>query len=245
MLDYEKAKEKAAFKEMDLRHKREHIWEYYRLPIVLTIVGLFLLGWALNHYVINPPKKASVNLTFHSYIIDMDSFEQLEGPLKEAFPELYTDRTEIELISNTVGLDSSGNAEGEYASVMKMMAMITAKSVDLVIGDYDVLSADAYNSYLTPLNEVFTEEELKKIEELGYVQEGADSPIVWISEGGMNENGYAYLEDPEMFLVDISGNLAARTIICGEATYVGFAANTPHLEEAKEVFWYLLTGERP
>ena len=242
MLDYEKAKEKAAFKEMNFKQKKEHIKEYYRLHIILGIVGIFLIGWALNHYIINPPKKASVNITFHSYLVDMDSFDPVEAELKEAFPELYTDRTHIEFIADSVGLDN--DADMEYASIMKIMAMIEAKSVDILVGGYDIMSSDAYQSYLMPLDEIFTEEELQKIEQYGYKQEGADSSIIYVAPGDINESGYEYQLEPRMFLVDISGNLGLRTIICGEPTYIGFCVNSPRIEQAKEVFWYLLTGER-
>lgn len=242
MLDYEKEKEKKAFKEMTWAQKREHIKEYYRMPILLGLVGLFILGWCLNHYVINPPKKPSVNITFHSIEIDGVAAVQLGKSLKEPFPELFDKKHEVEVITNQVGLDSMGNGEDEYASAMKMLAMMTAKSIDLVIGDSLAMQADAYNSYLMPLTDVFTEEELDRIRELGYVQEDADSCIIEVGPGDYDENGYPIQLDPQPFMVDISGNFNVRKIISGEPTYIGFAANAQHLEEAKKIFWYFLTG---
>lgn len=243
MLKYEKDKEKAAFKEMSFQKKMEHIREYYTLPIVLGLVGLYIFGWALNHYVINPPKKATVNITFHSYEISQDEMEKLEKELPDVFPEYYDDRHEISTDQISTGIDM-GAAGYDSASGTKLVAMIETKSIDLLVGDLSALGNDAFNAFLMPLTDVFTDEELARIKELGYVQEGADSPIVEVSEGELNEYGYETLKDPQPYLVDLSGNLTLRTIINGEATYVGFAANAPHLEEAKELFWYFLTGER-
>ena len=244
MLDYEKEREKKAFKEMTLAQKWEHIKEYYRWYIILGIVVLFLVGWALNHYVINPPKKASVNITFHSIEIDGMKAIDLGKSLEEIFPEYLDSKHEIEIIDIQVGLDSMGYSEDEYASAMKMMAMMETKSIDLVIGDMTALSADAYNSYLMPLTEIFTEEELEKIKEYGYVQEDADSCIVEVSPGDYDDKGHPIRLDPQPYLIDISHNFEVRQIISGEATYVAFAVNSPRIEEAKALFWYLLTGER-
>ena len=244
MLDYEKEKEKKAFKEMTWRQRWEHIKEYYRWHIVLGLVALFLVGWALNHYVINPPKKASVNITFHSIEIDGMKAEALGESLQEVFPEFYDSDHEIEVIDVQVGLDSMGYSEDEYASAMKIMAMMETRSIDLVIGDMTALSGDAYNSYLMPLTEIFTEEELEKIKEYGYVQEDADSCIVEISPGDYDDRGNPIRLEAKPFLIDISGNFEIRQIISGEATYAAFAVNSTHIEEAKALFWYFLTGER-
>ena len=244
MLDYEKEKEKKAFKEMTRAQKWEHIKEYYRMPILLGIVGLFLVGWALNHYVINPPKKPSVNITFHAIEVSADKAVSLEETLMEPFPEYYDSDHKIEVITNIVGLDSMGNAEEEYASAMKMMAMMETRSIDLVVGDMTAMTADAYNSYLMSLTDVFTEEELEKIRGLGYVQEDADSCIIEVAPGDYDDNGYEIRLDPQPFFVDISGNQELRECVYGVPVYIGFASNAQHLEEAKALFWYFLTGSK-
>ena len=243
MLKYEKDKEKAAFKEMTFKQKVEHIREYYTLHIIIGLVVAYLLGWGLNHYIINPPKKPTVNVTFHSYEVSQDAMKELEAELPEVFPEYYSKKYEIQTDSIPTSYDM-GEMGINAPSVTKLVANIESRSIDLMIGDMTCLGSDAYNSYLMPLYEVFTEEELAEIEKLGYVQEDADSPIIEISPGDINEYGYEYLLDPEPFLVDLSGNQALRTITNGEPTYVGFVANTKHLDEAKELFWYFLTGER-
>lgn len=240
MLKYEKEKEKAAFKDMSFKKKCEHIWEYYRLEIIWGTIGLLFIAWILNHYIINPPKDPSLNITFHSYEVDTHSLDPLEEQLREAFPEMYTSDTEIQLYTNSSGLDDQ---DTEYASVMKMMALMASESIDIVIGDYDEMAYDAYNSYLMPLDDVFTEEEMRQLEELAYVQEGAESGICSIRPGDIDTDGNEYLMEERPYFVDVSGNLTLRTIISGEATYIGISSNAVHLEEAKEVLWYLLTAE--
>ena len=244
MLKYEKDKEKQAFKEMTFKLKLAHIWEYYRLPIGICIVCAFFLGWCLNHYIINPPKNVSVNITIHTYVVDQDAVEEVEEELaaEESLSDLYTDTTEIELLTVMMGLDdtTSSYSEDAYAAAMKMLTLMASNSIDLIVGDETALESDAYNGYLMSLYDVFTDEELELIEEMGYVQEDAESSIIWSQQAEMDDDLNEYLLDAEPYYIDISGNLSLRTSIAGEATYIGFCSTSPNLEEAKDVFWYLL-----
>ena len=45
MLKHEKEQEKAAFKQMTFKEKRQHIWEYYRMEIIWGVIGLIFVGW--------------------------------------------------------------------------------------------------------------------------------------------------------------------------------------------------------
>lgn len=240
MLKYEKEKEKAAFRKMSFREKRQHIWEYYRTEIIWGIIGLLCVCWLLNHYILNPPKDPSLNITFNSLQVDRDSFAPLEEQLKENFPELYTDREEIQIISVMSGVS---DAEQEYAATMKLLAMMAANEIDVFIGDYTLMYTSAYNSYMHPLDDIFTEEELALIEKEAYVQEDAESGIMIVEPGDIDTDGNEYRMEARPYFIDISGNLTLRTIIAGEPTYIGISSNTDNLEEAKAVLMYLLTAE--
>ncbi len=247
MLDYEKEKEKKAFRAMTWREKYEHIKEYYRMPIILGLVGIFMLGWILNHYIFNPPKKTSLNVTFHSFQVESDLAEDLKYQLNTVFPEFVDSRHEAEVLTLSVGLDlvgGGGYSEQSYAVAMKLLALLETKDMDLIVGNPACMASNGFNAYLMPLNEVFTPEELEKIESLGYVQEDADSCIISFGQGEVGEDGYQYEGEPIPVAVDISGNEQLREIIYGEPVYIGFACTSQRLEEAKEVFWYFLTGER-
>lgn len=242
MLKYEKDKEKAAFKQMTGAEKRQHIWEYYRVEIICGCIGLLILCWIFNHYILNPPKKPSVNITINSLQVDNSKVDDLNDQLKEVFPEYYTKKTEIHINTNMSGIS---DPEQEYAAMMKMIAMMAANELDVVIGDYTLMYTNAFNSYLAPLDDIFTEEELARIEELAYVQEDAESGIISVQPGDIDTDGNEYLMEERMYLVDISHNSMVRIIIAGEPTYIGISSNTQHMEEAKAIFWYLLTGEKP
>ena len=80
VLKYEKEKEKKAFKAMTFREKLTHIRNYYMLHIVATIIVIAIAAWALNYYVINPPKTASLSIITMSDAglnLDTTAFQQL------------------------------------------------------------------------------------------------------------------------------------------------------------------------
>jgi ABC-type glycerol-3-phosphate transport system substrate-binding protein len=204
------------------------------------VIGLFVVYWLLNHYVLNPPKDPSVNITINSLQIDTRGVEEWKTQLKEDFPQYYTDKTEIQVISNMSGLD---DPEQEYASTMKMIAMMAANEVDIFVGDFTLMYTNAFNSYMMPLDDIFTEEELEQIEALAYVQEDAESGIIRIQPGDLDTDGNTYLMEERPYMIDVSHNTTLRSLIAGEPTYIGISSNTLHLEEAKELLWYFLTGE--
>jgi len=51
------AAEKAKLKEMNFTEKRQYIWEYYKLHIIVIILLLVLIGSVINNVFINPPKQ--------------------------------------------------------------------------------------------------------------------------------------------------------------------------------------------
>ncbi len=240
MLKYEKDKEKMAFKQMPFKKKIEHIWEYYRLTIVLSLVGIIMLGWILNHYIINPPKDPSVMLLFHSYAIDYDALDELSLQLAERFPDLYTDRTEIQLNYNATGMDDQGT---EAVAATKMIVLVAAGDIDLIAGSYDEMYSDAFNSYLMPLDDVFTEEEMEKLAALAPDDEESGNGIYNVSPGDVDENSEVILLEERPFFVNISQNEALKKVTGEKQIYLGVSCTSKHLDAAKELFWAFLQDE--
>ena len=58
---------------MTFKEKAGHIVMYYRYHILIGIAVIAILAWALNHYIINPPKKSSLTLLFHTSVMDSDT----------------------------------------------------------------------------------------------------------------------------------------------------------------------------
>lgn len=250
MLKYEKEKEKAAFKKMTFKEKAGHIVMYYRYHILIGIAVIAILAWALNHYIINPPKKSSLTLLFHTSVMDSDKVPDVQQALNEAFPELCTEDKEIQI--TTLGTASGGDPQVEYATVMKAMAMVSAKELDLIIADRETGLDDVASEYLKPLHEVFTEEEMARLRELADQQVQVDED----EDGEERESGIVEAElvttdidtdeeivsGPYPYLINISYNETIREIFYDQDIYVGVVVNATNVEAAKEMIWYLLSS---
>ena len=161
MLKYEKEKEKKAFKAMTFREKMTHIRNYYMLHIVAIIIIIAIAAWALNYYVINPPKTASLSIITMSDAglnLDTTEFQQL---LNEQLPELCTERQEVQV--QAMSMINDDYQTGYYNS-QKLVALVASQSVDLLIGPLELMESYAGADYFYHLDEFFTEEELSTME---------------------------------------------------------------------------------
>lgn len=227
MLKYEKEKEKAAFKAMKFREKLTHINNYYRLPIFAGIIILLVGAWALNYYVINPPKTASLSIVNMSDgVLNIENTEFAQK-LNELLPELCTERQEIQVMAMVMRDDEYQTA---YYNSQKFMAMVAAQSVDIIIGNEDVIEQYAQGDYLWHLDEFLTEEELEGLDvvesEVIVETDSLGRPI-------KNEGPFPLMisiGSPELFQSEFGTN---------QQLYVGIIANSPNTESVKKFVEFL------
>ena len=137
MLKYEKEREKAAFKQMTTKEKLGHIRQYYTVHIIVALVALFVLGWCLNRFVFNPPKNPSLAIcTVSDGYMNTDT-SNVEAYLNALFPMLKTDRSDIQITPISLYADGEGT---EYYTGQKLMALVAANSIDIFIGNTEVLA---------------------------------------------------------------------------------------------------------
>lgn len=162
MLDYEKAYEKELFSKMTRKEKLEHIFTYYKFPLILGAVGLFVIGWCLWHFVINPTPATGLEFCFFSKYNNTDAAEALEVELNEIFAEsLDGDQAMVLYLTDFIG--DQENAAQEQVVAYKIMGEIAAANMDIFVTQGDSIPAFATESYFMPLTDIFTEEELSEI----------------------------------------------------------------------------------
>lgn len=142
----ERAARKASFREMSLADKADYICTYYRLPILLGLIALYLVCSAVYRQI---TKKEAI---LYSALINVSVGDDLESQLNGGFisasgadprkAEVYLYRG-IYLSDNP----SAENHEYGYASKLKLMASIEAKQLDVVLMNreaYDIFSQEGY-----------------------------------------------------------------------------------------------------
>ena len=148
----EKAARRAAFRAMSPAKKREHIFTYYKWPILLGLIVLAILGSALHRQLAK--KEPVLYLAFANVAVGDDLADDLtEAYLQKSGADLK--RQEIYLYRDLYLSENADtlNHQYAYASQMKLMAAIQAQELDLVLMNQEAYDALSARAYLLPIDE--------------------------------------------------------------------------------------------
>ncbi len=142
----ERAALRAAFQKMSLADKAEYIYSYYKLPILLGLIALFLLCSAVYQQLTK--KEAVLYLACINVSVGDDLGAELNGGFISA-SGADPKKAEVSLYHGLYLSDdpSPENHEYGYASKLKLMAAIEAKQLDVVLMNqeaYDIFSQKGY-----------------------------------------------------------------------------------------------------
>ncbi|MDK2968302.1 hypothetical protein, partial [Lacrimispora sp.] len=130
--------EKNKLKTMNLKDRLWYIWEYYKLPIIGTVVAVTLIISIFSAVRSNSFETALSCVILNSHTT---SQEDLAGEYFDQGFRQYlglTDDTKIDVDhSMTVSFDNSDMTEFTYAELAKLSALITSKELDVMIGRKD------------------------------------------------------------------------------------------------------------
>lgn len=232
----EKAARRAAFQAMSGAKKREHIWEYYKWPILLGLLALFVLGSILHNAL---TKKEPV---LYLALANVAAGEELEAALTEGFLESAgydARRQEVSLYPDLYLTDDADtlNHQYAYASRMKLMGALASQKLDVVLTNregYDFLSQQGYllalpgllDAHLAPL---LTENEVVLSDNVIEVLLGEAEEEQRVTETAQNA-------------LDVSALPLFQGAGFDGALYLGVIANSPRLEEGLRFIRYLSPG---
>jgi hypothetical protein len=144
--------EMAKLKAMTFKEKREHIWEYYKLPIAVTVLAILILGSLINTWFINPPKKDYLLLAWMGNPVPD---EQL-GALAETLTETLVENPAKERV--TVSSFVAGNDAAFIVAMQeRLMAMMVTGEIDIFILNSSRLNDMAGEGNLLPLDKLVEE----------------------------------------------------------------------------------------
>ena len=142
----EKAAHRAAFRAMSPAKKAEHVFTYYKWPIILGLLALIVAGSVLHRRITMKEPVLYLGL------VNVSVGEELERHLTADYlTESGHDpkKREVYLYSGLYLSDNADtlNHEYAYASKMKLIGAISAKKLDLVLMNreaYDIFSGNGY-----------------------------------------------------------------------------------------------------
>ena len=241
--EQEKAAYRAAFRRMSPAKKVEHIYTYYKWPILLGLIALIVLGSVLHRQLTK--KEPVLYLAFANVSVG----EDLENGLTDGFLRFLgadAKKQEVYLYRDLYLSDNADtlNHEYAYASKMKLMGAVTAGKLDLVLMNreaYDLLSRSGYLLELTP--SVFADDpELYE----------ALLPLLSANELVLSDNGIEYqlgeaeTHDFETVSVQNAMEVTALPLFARagfpEAVYLGVIANSERLPACLQMISFLMSA---
>ena len=243
----------------------EYFWEYYKIHTIVALVAII--------FVVTLIRDISNNKPYAMYALFVNNQgAATQETLQTGFAEYAGIDTEAEavLIDTSSNYLSSSLDNTSVATSEKIMALLAAKELDAMVADEQVLYHYATQETFMDLREVFTEEELKALDEQGlimYVDQGyidylaSDEYTDYVTTRKYDKNNkYAvmaanYEETFEDIIPDKSeidnpiplGVIVTDSTVLkecgaydGETAIAGIAINTLRPERARQFLEYLM-----
>ena len=232
----ERQKKKAQFAAMSPRKKLEHIWLYYKIPILLGILAVAIAVSSLHRALTE--KDAVLSAAFLNVSIgsELDTKLTEEYLLSRGYDP---DRTEV-LCYRDLYLSnnpSPENHEYAYASGLKLLATINAKDLDLVLMNRESYDLCSGSGYLMDLTEVISPENPRFAP---YVTENLvilEDNAIEVNLGSAEE--YTAVTQTVANALDLSGHPLFTAAGFSGDVYLGIIGNTTRLSECADYLAFL------
>lgn len=222
-----------SFRKMDTPHKIEHIYTYHKWTILLVLIALYVLGSTVHRQLTK--KDVPLYLGF----VNVSVGENLQQTMTDGFLEYRNMDLQKNEVQVYTGLYLSDNASEEdhqyaYASRMKIMAAVNAKSLDVVLMNGEAYNLLSQSGYLLPLGNLpetltpyLTENEIILKSNAIDVQLNTAEDYQIVTETAANG-------------LDVSQFPLFRDAGFDGTVYMGVIANTLHWDEVAAYLQYLL-----
>lgn len=149
------------FQDLTFKKKVEHIWEYYKVPILGTIFAVFIIATWVYNAKFKPHKELFSGIAMLNYKLPEEEGEDvLYNSINE---ELGLSDTDYEV---TVEYFYDDPSEPDlFASMLeKFAAMLLVGDVNIMVMDEDSMKEYAADDYLLDLSLIYPSDELEEME---------------------------------------------------------------------------------
>jgi len=211
----------AKLKTLTFKEKVDHIWEYYKIPLIALVLVLALVGYIING-IVNPSPEVELFIAWNSDRVITDNIEELSFIFAE---RLEFNPVEQDVIISWFPVDPA-DPQMQMAGVQRMMAMLTVGGIDLFVLEEEQLQSHANFGIVVPL-----EETLSAIRVM--------NPTVYeiISERTVKITYEDFYENivENIMAIDITGSPMLHEIGFGEIDFmISLAVNATFTDHAKQ-----------
>lgn len=226
------------------KQKIQYIWNYYKLPIVICLIFLYIIVYTIyGHF----SKKETL---LYAGTVNVSAGERLTGELSGGFldyMDVNTSKTELKLYAGLYLTDAPDdpNREYTYASRIKIIASIDDEKLDVVIMNKEAFDAFSQNGYLSDMEELLRDTDPGSLAELKpylatnavILEDNADD--IRLNKSLSYE---AVTEEYPMGLLLSQKGLFKKAGF-EDDVYLGVIKNSPRMDMAIEYIKYLYTGK--
>lgn len=249
--------------DMSTKEKLSYFWEYYKIHTIVAIVAIIFIVSIAKDIANNKP------YAIYALFINVDATDS-QKELQEGFAQYAGIDTSKEacLVDTNSNFLLSTTDSSTVATSEKIMALMAAKSLDVILGDDNSFAHYAGQESFLPLTEYFSEDEIKELgDRVYYIDQSlidyllSDEYTDYLLTNSYDEsNKYAKLADeynksfvfPQMSYEDMENPVPVGIIMkdskaltdtgayTRKAPIAGVLINTQRIDNAKAFIQYLL-----
>lgn len=213
--------ERKKFRELKgFKKKFQYLWDYYRYPFFGTIIAIAIcisLGTTIYHNI----KYEEI---FCMAVINNFVRDEQRQATEQAFSEYYgldPDSQTLSILGDfTIRGDGDGDFEATFASMQKLVAMMSAASIDTMLGDAAFMESYALDGTFYNLEELLPPDIFEELSEYCYYYKGEDG-----------------VERP--YLLDLSSSIVKEQLgLYVEPPLIGVVVNSSHPDVAVQFLMY-------
>lgn len=233
----ERAARKASFRDMSLAGKADYIYTYFKLPILLGLIALYLVCSAVYRQM---TKKEAV---LYTALVNVSVGDELESQLNEGFISASgadPRKAEVYLYRGTYLSDdpSAENHEYGYASKLKLMAAIEAKQLDIVLMNKEAYDICSQKDYLLEFPDLLPDPQYR------FLEPNLTTNTVILEDNAIEyalreANRYQAVTEEVTNGIDVSTFPLFQEAGFSDPVYLGVVANSPRLPAVMQYISYL------
>ena len=238
----ENLSEKEKLKDLKGKKKLQYIWDYYKLPVVVFLIFLYIIGYMIHGRITHK------DVTLYTAFVNTAVSDTLREKLSDDFlksQKIDTSKNKFYIYSDLYLTD---NEESEYhqytyASRMKILGAIDAGELDIVLMNKEAFDAFAQNGYLYNLQELFSL--YKESSDLyKYAEPYLVSNTAIIKDNSLDlyfDDSITYEAETEEYpmALDLSQSRFIKNSGFQETLYLGIIANSSRTDAAMSYIHYL------
>ncbi len=229
---------KNVWKTLHGKEKLQYIFDYYKLPIVITLILIYIIVSILYGFFTH--KEPILYLGF----VNVNPSQTLTSQLTESYLKYSQQPSkELELYTGLYLTDDPKNPylEYTYASQMKIIASVEKKTFDIVFMNQEAFDAFSQSGYLCDLEQLLKQSSLSLYNELSpYLVDN----LIILEDNALEvslDDSIPYQAKTEIHPYGL--NLSQKEVLSfadfNDTVYLGIISNSPRKDSALDYITYI------